>query len=491
MNLNSPSIDIGSPQGGKKIIPLILSGGSGTRLWPVSRACKPKQFFSFGSKRSLFQETVMRCRSDLFDMRPIVVGADSHRFLLAEDLLNIGVTADILLEPVPRNSCAAIAIGAMHALRHNPDALVLVLASDHHIPDGKAFAQAVRTAAVDAADGHIVTFGVRPTRPATGYGYIAPGEPLKQAFTIATFVEKPTAEKAELYCAKGFLWNSGNFLFRADVLIRELRALRADILLAAESAYIDAARDQEFLRLNERAFAKAPSISVDYAVMEKTSCAAVLPVDYTWSDIGSWDAVAHLLPSDSDGNTVIGEACILEGRNNLVHSAGCLTSVVGLNDLIVVSTRDSVLVTDKRHAEQVKMLVERLSEQGRTEAHEALQIFRPWGNYEQLDKGENYQVKRITVKPGGKLSLQKHRHRAEHWVVVAGQAQVTIGDSMKTLKANESVHVALGAVHRLANCGDEPLVLIEVQTGDYLGEDDIIRLEDNYNRKPQPAGVME
>ncbi len=249
MNRSYPRIDTESPPGGKKIIPLILSGGSGTRLWPASRACKPKQFFSFGSKRSLFQETVMRCRSDLFDMRPIVVGADSHRFLLAEDLLNIGVTADILLEPVPRNSCAAIAVGAMHALRHNPDALVLVLASDHHIPDGKAFAQAVRTAAVDAADGHIVTFGVRPTRPATGYGYIAPGEPLKQAFTIATFVEKPTAEKAELYCAKGFLWNSGNFLFRADVLIRELRALRADILLAVESAYIDAARDQEFFAL--------------------------------------------------------------------------------------------------------------------------------------------------------------------------------------------------------------------------------------------------
>jgi mannose-1-phosphate guanylyltransferase/mannose-6-phosphate isomerase len=287
------------------------------------------------------------------------------------------------------------------------------------------------------------------------------------------------------------LWNSGNFLFRADVFIKELRALQGDILLAAECAYIDAVRDHFFLRLQERAFAKAPSISVDYAVMEKTSRAAVLPVDYTWSDVGSWDAVADLLPSDGDGNTVIGEACILEGRNNLVHSTDSLTTVVGLNDLIVVSTRDSVLVTDKSHAEQVKMLVQRLSAQGRIEAHEALQIFRPWGNYEQLDNGENYQVKRITVKPGGTLSLQKHRHRAEHWIVVAGQAQVTIGDSIKTLKPNESAHVPLGAVHRLANCGDEPLVLIEVQTGDYLGEDDIIRLEDNYNHKPQPTGVME
>ncbi len=433
----------------------------------------------------------MRCSSDLFDQVPIVVGANSHRFLLADDLLKIDVAADILLEPVPRNSCAAIAAGALHALKRDRDALILVLAADHHIPDDEAFAQAVRTAAADADAGRLVTFGVRPTRAATGYGYIEPGSPLISAFEVAAFVEKPSLEDAERFCTQGYLWNSGNFLFRADAYINELRALQPEILHAAECAYAKAMHDLDFLRLHKQAFAKAPSVSVDYAVMEKTNQAAVLPVDYAWSDIGSWDAVAELLPADRTGNVVMGNVDIMEGNGNLVHSSGTLTTVVGLSDHIVVSTPDSVLVTDKRHAEQVKALVQRLSAQGRVEAHEARQIFRPWGNYEQLDSGENYQAKRITVKSGGVLSLQKHKHRAEHWVVVAGRAEVTIGDQVTTLKPNEAAHIPLGAVHRLANRGPEPVILIEVQTGDYLGEDDIVRLEDGYNREAEPAGVMD
>ncbi|NNF78139.1 MAG: mannose-1-phosphate guanylyltransferase/mannose-6-phosphate isomerase, partial [Rhizobiales bacterium] len=346
---------------------LILSGGSGTRLWPASRASKPKQFLSFGSDRSLFQETVLRCSSDLFDQVPIVVGANSHRFLLADDLLKIDVTADILLEPVPRNSCGAIAAGALHALKRDKDALILVLAADHHIPDDEAFAQAVRTAAADANAGQLVTFGVRPTRAATGYGYIEPGAPLISAFEVAAFVEKPSVDDAERFCAEGYLWNSGNFLFRADAFLDELKALQPEILRAAESAYAKATRDLDFLRLHKQAFSKAPAVSVDYAVMEKTDQAAVLPVDYAWSDIGSWDAVAELLPADRTGNAVMGDVDILDGNGNLVHSSGTLTTVVGLNDHIIVCTPDSVLVTDKRHAEQVKDLVQCLSAKGRVE----------------------------------------------------------------------------------------------------------------------------
>lgn len=476
---------------GRTIVPLILSGGSGTRLWPASRASKPKQFLCFGSERSLFQETVLRCSSDLFAQVPVVVGANSHRFLLADDLLKLGVTADIILEPLPRNSCAAIAVGALHAFKRDRNALILVLAADHHIPDDEAFTQAVRTAAADADAGQLVTFGVRPTRPATGYGYIEPGAPLISAFGVASFVEKPCVADAERFCAEGYLWNSGNFLFRADTLLDELRALQPEILRAAENAYAKAIHDLDFLRLDRQAFAKSPSVSIDYAVMEKTNHAAVLPVEYAWSDIGSWDAVAELLPGDRSGNVVTGDVDILDGNGNLVHSTGTLTTVVGLNDHIVVSTPDSVLVTDKQHAEQVKALVQRLSARGRVEAHEARQIFRPWGNFEQLDTGDNYQAKRITVKPGGALSLQKHKHRAEHWVVVAGRAEVTIGDRVTTLKPNEAAHIPLGTVHRLANRGTEPVILIEVQTGDYLGEDDIIRLEDGYNREAEPAGIMD
>lgn len=470
------------------VIPLVLSGGSGTRLWPLSRASKPKQFLGFGGARSLFQETVLRCRTEIFDERPIVVGADGHRFLLAEDLLEIGVAADILLEPVARNSCAAIAAGCLQALKRSANAAVLVLAADHHIPDAPAFADAVAGGLADAEAGHLLTFGVRPDRPATAYGYILPGGRLERAAAVARFVEKPALDEARRYVAEGYLWNSGNFLFRADVFLAELERFEPELLAAVRAAHDDARADLDFLRLGP-AFGHARSVSVDYAVMEKTAAAAVLAVDYAWSDVGSWDAVAAILPRDASGNTVVGDATVIEASGNIVHSADRLTALVGVDDLVVVSTRDSLLVASKSRAEDVKPLVARLQAQGRVEAVEGLQIFRPWGNYERLDLGDGYQVKRIVVLPGGVLSLQKHRHRAEHWVVVRGAAEVTIDDAVRTIESGQSVHVPLGAVHRLANRGTEPVVLIEVQTGDYLGEDDIVRLEDIYNRHAEPAGA--
>lgn len=469
------------------VLPIILSGGSGTRLWPLSRASKPKQFLSFAGERSLFQDTILRCRGDVFDSRPIVVGADSHRFLLAEDLLGIGVEADILLEPAARNSCAAIAAGCLQALKRAPDAVVLVLAADHHIPDAAAFASAVAEGLADAEAGRLVTFGIRPDRPATSYGYILPGAPLAGAAVVDRFVEKPAPALARRYVAEGYLWNSGNFLFRAETFLGELEALRPDILSAVREAHDKARADLDFLRLDRAAFERSPSISVDYAVMERTDRAAVLPVGYAWSDVGSWDAAAQLLPKDAAGNVVVGDALILEGGDNLVHSQGRLTTLIGIDEMVVVSTRDCLLVAPKSRAEDVKPLVSELQARARVEAIEGLQNFRPWGSYERLDEGEGYQVKRIVVKPGGVLSLQKHRHRAEHWVVVQGRAEITIDGKVDTLEANQSVYVPLGAVHRLANRGTEPVVLIEVQTGGYLAEDDIVRIEDVYNREPDSA----
>jgi len=440
------------------IIPIILSGGSGTRLWPVSRESKPKQFLAFGGEHSLIQETVLRCQSAIFASRPILVCAENHRFLIAEDLRNINVQADILLEPARRNSCAAIAAGCLSALRRSADAVVLVLAADHAIPDQQAFSDAVSDALVDATAGHLVTFGIKPTRPATGYGYILPGRQLRQngCSRVEAFVEKPDHEKALSYLKDGYLWNSGNFLFKAQSFIDELEKLEPEILAAVNEAHNKAERDLDFLRLEADAFKKSPSISVDYAVMERTDKAAIFPVSYKWSDVGSWEAVWDVMAKTDEGNVVIGDAEIVNGTNNLVHSHGKLTTLVGVSDIAVVTTRDAVLVASKSETEKVKQLVELLQAGGRTEANESLQIFRPWGNYERLDIGDGYQVKRIVVSPGGTLSLQKHRHRAEHWVVVQGRAEITIDDDTSILEPNQSVYVPLGSVHRLANRESEP-----------------------------------
>ncbi len=468
------------------VVPVILSGGAGSRLWPLSRASKPKQFLSFNGERSLFQQTIQRCRGGIFDPRPIVVGADDHRFLLAEDLLRIGVDADILLEPLARNSCAAIAAGCLHAQARSADATVLVLAADHHIPDASAFAAGVADGLADARAGHLLTFGIRPDRPAASYGYILPGGQLEKAAAVARFVEKPSQEEARRYVAEGYLWNSGNFLFRADAFLSELGRFEPELLAAVRAAHETAQTDLDFLRLGP-IFAQARSVSVDYALMEKTAAAAVLAVDYIWSDVGSWDAVADTLPGDACGNTVVGDAVIVDATGNIVHSQDRLTALVDTHDMVVVSTRDCLLVMPKSRAEDVKPLVARLQAEARAEAREGLQIFRPWGNYERLDVGSGYRVKRIVVSPGGTLSLQKHRHRSEHWVVVKGEAETRVGEDVRTLRPGQSVYVPLGAVHRLANRGTEPVVLIEVQTGGYLGEDDIVRLEDVYNRTQTPS----
>lgn len=466
------------------VIPMVLSGGSGTRLWPLSRRSKPKQFLSFSGDMTLFQDTITRCRGSLFEPRPLIVGSDDQRFMIAEDLRTLGVDADILLEPVPRNSCAAIAAGCLQALARDRDAIVLALAADHIIADADAFTAAVASALSAAQDGFLVTFGIRPDRPATGYGYIQPGESIGSGscLRVGSFVEKPGSLEAQRYLSDGFLWNSGNFLFKAQVFLDELAKYQPEILSAVRKAFNNVKSDLDFLRLDESAFKTSPSISVDYGVIEKTERIAVIPVSYAWSDMGSWDSVWEICDKDDQGNAVIGEGFVLGGQNNLVHSEPVLTTLVGVEDLLVVATSDSVLVASKSGAEHVKALVGELQKQGRTEATEALRIFRPWGNYERLDIGESFQVKRLVINPGGVLSLQKHSRRAEHWVIVSGEAEVTIGDEMQTMRANQSIYVPLGAVHRLANSGPEPAILIEVQTGDYFGEDDIIRFEDTYNR---------
>ena len=467
-----------------KIIPVILCGGAGTRLWPASRDSYPKQFLSFGGDTSLFQQTLARVTGDRYD-RPIIVSGNDYRFLVAEQARALNVSPDIVLEPARRDSAAAIAAAAAVAARRNPDALVLILAADHVIPDTAGFQAHVDIGCAAARTGRIVTFGIHPTFPATGYGYIRPGTALAKAAgvnEIAAFVEKPDLATAEGYLKDGYLWNSGNFLFQASVFLNELKALAPDIHDPAVAAVTAAKADLDFLRLDPASFAEARPMSVDYAVMEKTKLSAVVPSDFKWSDIGSWAAIADMADADADGNSAHGDAMFENAHNSYVYSPDKLTSVVGLDNVVVVTTRDAVLVADKSKSEDVKKLVARLAKAGRREAVEHLKNFRPWGHYEQIDRGTRYQVKRITVAPGSKLSLQSHFHRAEHWVVVTGTARVTVDDKIHLLGENQSVYIPLGAVHRMENPGQIPLELIEVQSGSYLGEDDIVRYEDDYNR---------
>ncbi|MDA9499721.1 mannose-1-phosphate guanylyltransferase/mannose-6-phosphate isomerase [Bradyrhizobium sp. CCBAU 11357] len=467
----------------KRIIPLIMCGGAGTRLWPASREVRPKQFLPLFGTRSTFQDTLLRVsESSLFD-RPIVITNASYRFMVLEQLAEIGIEADVILEPMRRDSGPAIAAGAVFAQNRVNEAIVLALAADHVVQNNAAFVAACREGLNAANAGRIVTFGVKPERPATEYGYINPGEVISgEVHAVTRFVEKPDAVKASDYVNSGYFWNSGNFMFPASVLLDEYRRVDAASVEAITNAVNNAGRDLGFVTLEPEAFGAAKAISIDYAVMEKTSRAAVVPVSCGWSDVGSWHAVWELSEKDALGNAAHGTAVFEDSRNCNVTTDSALVALEGVDDLVVVATADAVLVSRQKDANGLKRLVTKLKAVAPKVTEEHLKVHRPWGSYQSVDNGERHQVKRIVVKPGGRLSLQKHHHRAEHWIVVRGTAQVTVNETVKTVHENESIYIPMGAVHRMENPGKIQLELIEVQTGSYLGEDDIIRIEDDYQR---------
>jgi mannose-1-phosphate guanylyltransferase/mannose-6-phosphate isomerase len=469
------------------IQPVILSGGSGTRLWPLSRELYPKQLLSLATELSLLQDTARRVTGASY-AAPMIVCNEEHRFIIAEQLRALGAKPGaIVLEPAARNTAPAVAAAAALAVRDNPDALLLVLPSDHAIKDEAAFAKAVVAAAEAAKAGYLVTFGIAPTGPETGYGYIRQGAKftgLPGAFAIERFVEKPDLATAKSYLVEGdWSWNSGMFLFPAKLFLDELAQFEPAIAKAATESVSRAKSDLDFLRLDAEAFKASPSKSIDYAVMEKTKRAAVVPASLGWSDIGAWSALWEIGAQDKDGNVTIGDVVAHDTKNTYLRTSdGVLLATLGLEDAIVVVTRDVVLAAAKDRAQDVKKIVEDLKKRGRSEVSSHAVVHRPWGTYQTVDSGGRFQVKRITVKPGAKLSLQKHAKRAEHWVVVSGTARVTRGEDTLILRENMSTYIPVGTVHRLENTGTDPLHLIEVQSGSYLGEDDIVRLEDTYGR---------
>jgi mannose-1-phosphate guanylyltransferase / mannose-6-phosphate isomerase len=467
----------------RRIIPLIMCGGAGTRLWPASREVRPKQFLPLFGTRSTFQDTILRVSDKALFERPMVITNAAYRFMVLEQLAEIGLEADILLEPARRDSGPAIAAGAVFAEMRDPEAIVLALAADHVVGDTAAFLAACRQGLVAAASGHIATFGVQPERAATEYGYISPGESISgDVRAVAKFVEKPDPATAAEYIKAGYLWNSGNFMFRASVLLDEYRNVDAASVQVVGDAVAKAGRDLGFVTLDPESFAKANAISIDYAVMEKTARAAVVPVSCGWSDVGSWHAVWELSVKDGQGNAAQGSAVFEDSRNCNVSTDKALVALEGVDDLVVVATQDAVLVSRQKDANGLKRLVARLKTVAPEVTESHLKVHRPWGSYQSVDNGDRHQVKRIAVKAGGRLSLQKHHHRSEHWIVVRGTARVTVNELVKIVHENESIYIPIGAVHRLENPGKILLELIEVQTGSYLGEDDIIRIEDDYQR---------
>lgn len=468
-----------------RIVPVILSGGSGTRLWPLSRSTFPKQLLPLVSDKTMLQETLLRISDWAEVVQPVVVCGNDHRFLVAEQLRQINITPKaIILEPFARNTAPAIAAAALKL--QSEDLLMLVLPADHVITDVLAFEAAVRRASLVAIQGKLVTFGIEPTHPETGYGYIQSGHVLSAAegcFEVARFVEKPDAATAQQYLAAGnFYWNSGMFLFKPSVFLDELQQYAPAIVDAVNAAVAQSYKDLDFVRLHEASFAESPSDSIDYAVMEKTKLAAVVPASMGWDDVGSWTALKEVQPNDEAGNATRGDVYLKNVNNTLVRAESRFVAVVGVKDLLIVETSDAILVAHRDCAQDVKKIVDHLKTSGRSEHKVHPRVYRPWGWYEGIDVGERFQVKRIMVKPGEKLSLQMHHHRAEHWVVVSGSAMITVDNITKLYTENESTYIPIGATHRLENPGKLPLHLIEVQSGSYLGEDDIVRYEDTYGR---------
>jgi len=473
-------------EGSAQIHPVILSGGAGTRLWPLSRASYPKQLLKLSSQRTMLQDTVARGLIDVGFAAPLLVCNEEHRFLVDDQLQQIGIKPQaILLEPKARNTGPAIAAAALWLLARDPDALMLVQPSDHVIASPADFHRGVMRGLAAAQEGRLVTFGIKPARPDTGYGYIQSGEALGNdgVFTVDRFVEKPDRDTAQRFVDSGaFFWNSGIFLLSARAYLGELSRINPAMLKACERAVRDGQEDLAFFRLSAEPFGEAPSLSIDHAVMEHTSRAAVVPVDMAWSDVGSWPALRDIATADGDGNVLQGDVLAERMTNSYVRSEGRLVAAVGLDNVVVVATDDAVLVADANSATEVSGIVAKLKGQNRSESQQHVTCHRPWGHYRSVDAGDRFQVKRITVKPGAKLSLQKHYHRAEHWVVVHGTAIVQRGEERMLVRENESVYIPIGTEHRLENPGKLPLQLIEVQSGPYLGEDDIVRVSDNYGR---------
>jgi mannose-1-phosphate guanylyltransferase/mannose-6-phosphate isomerase len=468
------------------ILPVIMAGGKGSRLWPLSRELYPKQFLTVSGEHSMLQQTVARL-TGMEHHAPLLICNEEHRFIAAEQLRLGGFShSGIILEPVGRNTAPAIALAALQALKNaeqDEDPILLVLAADHLIDDTSAFQTSVIKALPFAKDGKLVTFGIVPMVPETGYGYIKAGQPQGEAFTVAQFVEKPDLNTAQGYLASGdYYWNSGMFLFKASRYLEELKKHSPEILLACEESMEESMPDMDFVRVNIEAFQRCPDDSIDYAVMEKTDSSIVIPMDAGWSDVGSWSALWEVSEKDENNNVIKGDVISVNSANNYLHSANKLIAVVGIDSLVVVETKDAILVAHKEQVQDVKAIVNHLKAVGRTEHKIHREVYRPWGKYDSLDIGNRDQVKRITVKPGAKLSIQMHHHRAEHWIVVSGTAKVTNGDKTILLTENESTYIPIGQVHALENPGVLPLELIEVQSGSYLGEDDIVRFEDRYGR---------
>lgn len=473
------------------MIPVILSGGSGTRLWPLSRSSYPKQFLPITEKKTLFQLTLDRIsqlnQSLANFQNPIIVTNANHRFIVAEQLRQHKVSAQILLEPIARNTAPAIAAAAELALSHGEDPVLLILAADHLIEQQEAFNQAVAVGLSAAESGKLVTFGIVPTAPETGYGYIKTQQKLEhpdvKSYPVAEFVEKPNRATAEQYISDGsYLWNSGMFMFKASTYLQELEKFNPEIVKNAKNAIQNSKNDLDFVRLDKASFEQCPEDSIDYAVMEKTEHAVVIPLNANWNDVGAWNSVWEVSQKDGNGNSIRGDVIAQDTRNSLIHAETRLVSTLGLENIVVIETADAVLVANQSKVQDIKKIVEKLKSTQRSEVDQNRKVYRPWGSYDSIECGSRYQVKCIVVNPGQKLSLQMHHHRAEHWIVVNGTAKVRKGDETVMLTENQSIYIPLGETHALENPGKVPLELIEVQSGSYLGEDDIVRFEDLYGR---------